>query len=410
MTAKHLTGASRFALLLWITFAFPTCLLAAPPQDNGEAVTFYAGASARHESNLFRLSDTNQVTQLVSPTASASDDITTGSAGLLARAHHARQDFLLDIRLDDHHFHNNDQLNHVAGHANLTWNWNLLTDLSGTLSANHYRWLGDFAESQYYGRDILTQNLTELSANYRINSRLTFAGRLNTNTIRHDSPIRRDQDSEATGGGAALEYESRARNQLALEYTTTAVTYPNDDLTNGNGTDFSDHVIRFRARYSPSPITRLTATAGYLSRNYNAATINDFSGTIGALTFDWKRIPKLDLELDAKRELQAHREQGTDYFVSDRLGITGRYQALDKLRLEFKLAHERLNYQIGNYTLITNTITRRDYRYLKTIKAVYSATSHLEWEASAGDEKRRSNIIGDDFDALYYELAVTLSL
>ena len=396
---------SVIAFTLLITL-FTQTAIAAPQQATGP-ITLNVSAKVIHEDNLFRLNDSEDVTTAVAPGATRSDDIQIYSAGLLARAHQSRQSFLLEVMIDDHHFENNTQLDHQSGHARLNWDWQLVDDISGKAEVAQYRWLGDFADSQFYGKDVLTQNLGIFEIGYRLKSRLRLLGATSFDKVEHDDPTRQYENTESLKWRSSLEYTSLAGNQVALDYSSRTVEYPDADSDVEDSSDFRDNVLTLRSHYSPSDITNIDIQIGYLGRQYDEPTYTDFSGTVGEVKLDWQRIQNLELNFSAWRELKAHREQGTEYFVADGYSIDATYTPWKTLDINLQLLNERMNYQIGRQD--EAAINRRlDNRYVEALEFIYSPRSYLEVSLHLEQEKRRSNLPDQEFDAAQYWLGFTL--
>lgn len=307
-----------------------------------ESSPYYFGASAglTHVSNVYRRGD-----------LSNSDRVT--SLGLLAGLDQrlGRGRLRIDTSASNNRYSTLRELNNTSYSGRTTLDWETLSDLSGTLSASRSRSLAEFNIGR--GADnvpLPTKQNRESNGEY---SALVRLGAKSRYSLEAGWAFRKRDFS-------AIEYSRYAYSQHALQ--AGAFAKPGANLKVGVvGRKSKGKYPRYPVVVSGFPLllenpyrrTDIDLTASWVtggssqldarvsrSRTRNDLLFaNNFSGTTGALTWNWAPSPKLQLRFNASRDTGVEsRIQSSDV---DRLyhsyGATANYELTGKLFLQGSL-------------------------------------------------------------------------
>jgi hypothetical protein len=309
----HLSG--RLALLAALAALAQPALAQAQADDT---TPYYFGGSLglARVTNLYRQSN-------------ASNDDTVTSIGLLAGMDErlGRQHLTLDGSLQDNRYSKNDGLNNASYNLRGALNWQTVDNLSGTLSAKSTRALADFNIGG--GVDPIFRKNTERNDEYAALARLGVATRFTleggwTYRKREFSAIEYDRFDYSQNTGSLGIYGTPGANvKLGLVARHTKGQYPRypvstvtdpvtgqpviDPVTGlpqviSAPNDFTRNDIDFTTYWSTGGSSTLNTRLSR-SRLKNSLTgLRDFSGTTGAIGWDWRPTAKLQLGLQYARD------------------------------------------------------------------------------------------------------------
>ncbi|NCT83638.1 MAG: outer membrane beta-barrel protein [Comamonadaceae bacterium] len=327
-----------------------TAALAAPARaQTDDAAPFYAGASlgVAHVSNLFRQAGTQNSDTVV-------------SAGLLAGLDQrlGRQRLTLDGLLQDNRYASNKDLNNQSYRLRSALDWQTVGRLSGTLSATSSRALADFNIGG--GVDPIFRKNTERNDEYAALLRLGVLTRYSleagwTRKQRDFSAAEYDRFVYSQDTGQLGVYATPGGNlRLGLVGRHTRGQYPRYPT----GLVLNPDTLQFEVRSEPDDYTRndLDLTAYWATGNsslntrlsrsrvrHSLASLRDFSGTTGAIGWNWRPTGKLQLGLQYARDTgQESSSLATDVnrlYTSWRL--TGSYALTAKLSLNASASRNR---------------------------------------------------------------------
>lgn len=344
-TKKALLPLKRLALP---ALAAALALPAAAQTD--DATPFYAGATlgAARVSNVYR-----------QPTAS--NDDTVVSAGLVAGLDQrlGRQHLTLDGGLQDNRYSTNTELNNRAYNLRGALNWQTLGNLSGVVSAKSSRSLADFNIGNGV-EPILKKNI-ERTDEYQATARL---GVLTRYTVEAGwTHRRRDfsaeeyarfvyrQDTGSLGfyarPGAHLRLglvgrETRGNNpRYPVGFTIDPGTLRPVVVSAPN--DYERRDVDLTARWATGGSSNVNARISRSRTSNSLNNLRDFSGTTGAVGWDWQPTGKLQLNLQYSRDTgQESVVQSADLnrvYTSWQLG--GNYALTGKLSLSARASSNR---------------------------------------------------------------------
>ncbi|MFN3303643.1 MAG: hypothetical protein ACK44A_07970 [Roseateles sp.] len=315
-----------------------------------DTTPFYAGATlgAARVTNVYR-----------QPTAT--NDDTVVSAGLVAGVDQrlGRQHLTLDGSLQDNRYSTNTDLNNHAYNLRGALNWQTLGNLSGVVSAKSSRSLADFNIGNGV-EPILKKNI-ERTDEYQATARL---GVLTRYTVEAGwTHRRRDfsaeeyarfvyrQDTGSLGfyarPGAHLRLglvgrETRGNNpRYPVGFTIDPGTLRPVVVSAPN--DYERRDVDLTARWATGGSSNVNARISRSRTSNSLNNLRDFSGTTGAVGWDWQPTGKLQLNLQYSRDTgQESVVQSADLnrvYTSWQLG--GNYALTGKLSLSAKASNNR---------------------------------------------------------------------
>lgn len=124
---------------------------------NDDIWQLYVADKINYDDNLFRLSDKVNPTLLLGPDYSRYDFVNQLSVGGKIHYPISRQRVLVELRADDNRFIQNRRFDHFSTHDTLTWQWALGRGWSGNLGYGYQRSLASFAYTQFFLKDVISQ-------------------------------------------------------------------------------------------------------------------------------------------------------------------------------------------------------------------------------------------------------------
>jgi exopolysaccharide biosynthesis operon protein EpsL len=322
--------------------------------DAADPLDFYISEEYLHDDNLFRVPtdlsrvDPAQVDVESLPGRSEDDFINKVSAGLNLRTDASRQVLNLGLRFDDVRYQKNDDLNYHGGNAQLGWDWQLGSRLSGRLIGLYDRTQASFANYLLFDRDVVESTSYGLEVRYRVGSRFALLGGGARTSGDHSLALRRDQNFDGDTARAGVEYRTPSNNLFGVDFRNTRVEFGNiPNLPGIVGRDYEEDAPGVLVKYAFTVKTSLEARAGYLQRDYLDPAARDYSGESWSLALRWEPRLTIFFDIKAGHDLRAYSDAETDYFVADTFTIAPTWKPRDKLKLTTAFTWEQQDY-IGN--------------------------------------------------------------
>lgn len=287
--------------------ALALCQTATAQTD--DSTPFYVGGSlgVSHVSNLYRQAD-------------ATNSDTVVSTGLLGGVDHryGRQHLKIDGSVQDNRYATNKSLNNQSYAASATLDWQTAGDLSGTVYAKSDRALADFNIGS--GVDPIFKKNTESNDTYQAIARLGLATRYSleggyTFARRNFTATEYDRFVYRQGTTSLGLYATPAGNvRLGLVGRRTRGQYPRYPLgvaldpqtlklvvvTAPN--DYTRDDFDFTTRWSTGGSSALDTRISRSRLRNSLDALNGFSGTTGAIGWNWQATAKLQLGLQVSRD------------------------------------------------------------------------------------------------------------
>jgi len=282
------------------------------------------------------------------PGRSEDDYINKISAGLKLRTDASRQVLNLDLRFDDVRYQKNDDLNYSGGNAQLAWDWQLGSRLSGRVGGLYDRTQASFANYLLFDRDIVESTNYGLDVRYRIGSRFAVGVGGARTSGDHSLKLRRDQNFDGDTARVGLEYRTPSNNIFGVDFRTTSVEFDNiPDVPGVLGKDYDEDAPGVLVKYAFTVKTSLEARAGYLDRDYLDPAVNDYSGETWSLALRWEPRVTLFFDIKAAHDLRAYSDAESDYFEADVFSIAPTWKPREQLKVTTTFTWEQQDY-IGN--------------------------------------------------------------
>lgn len=377
---------------------------AAHAQSKPEEIeTLYVSDQYSYDDNLFRQSEASSASDLQEGRIQSREDyVNRLTAGIGEDFEIGRQVFSFQGRAQDVRFSENDHLDHVAGHGRVNWDWLITSALTGDIGARYNRSLADFANSRDTRKDMLETIVYEGSIRYKLGPRWSvFAGAQHTNT-EHGLQERSIDDFEADSGRAGIQYTTPSQHSLAFEYRYLDAHFPNqmiDETQSLQAGDYEENAAFGRFVYTFSVHTQLQASYGYVEREHSNAARDRFSGDVWRAELAWQPRPKFSTRLAAWRELRAHADAESDYFISDGFSITPTWSPIRQISLSLEAMWEDQEYLGFNPIDEATTPGRLDDVFSGLATFVYSPRENIELQLSYRALERDSNRDVRSYDA-----------
>jgi len=349
MPTKPSRHCRRWALLAPLTVALAAAQSAQAQTD--DTTPFYFGGSLglAHVSNVYRQS-----------TATNNDRVT--SVGLLGGIDQrlGRQHLTLDGSMQDNRYARNRDLNNLSYTLRTALNWQTVGDLSGVLSAKSDRSLADFnigsGVDPILKKNIEREDEYQALARWGVATRYTLEGgwlyRRRSFTAAEYDRFSFRQNTGSLGlyatpaGNVRLGLVARHTKGLNPRYPVGLALDPDtlQFVVVSAPNDYTRNDIDFTTRWSTGGHSTLNTRISR-SRTNNSLDnrLRDFSGTTGALSWEWLPTAKLKLNLQYARDTgQESLLRASDLnrvYTTEQLG--GAYALTGKLSLTAKASRNR---------------------------------------------------------------------
>ena len=351
-TNLHMRNSS--ALL----FGIAACLSghgahAATGPDAADPFKIFVADQYTYEDNLFRVPDgiLAQDPSLTGVAKSWDDYVNRLSAGVQTRFDASKQVFLLDLRVDDVRYQENDYLDHRGGTGDLRWNFDIGKRWAGLLEARYDRGQAGYSNYLLFIKDIVETQSYLGELRFKIGSRWALLGGGSYTETTHSAVERRTSDVESQTGRVGVEYTTPNQTLIALEYAYTDATFPTAEQLVGFDVGYEQTLPLVRLQYLYSEKTRITGRAGYLKRDYTNPSAGDFSGNVWSINAYWEPRAQFYFDLDVWHELKAYADAEADYFVSTGASLTPTWSPTPLMKFSLRLLREDQSYRASATSL-----------------------------------------------------------
>jgi len=330
--------------------------------NDGDTFKFSLADRYLYDDNLFRIPDgLLESNPDIVPPNSRKDYVNRATAAMRMRLDASRQVLIADLRIEDVRYRRNDELDHVAGAADVNWDFELGSRLAGKATVQYEREQASLANYRFFGKDIVDALAYGGELSYAIGSRWhVLAGTAAANT-RHSAFERRFENFDSTTGRGGIEYRTPAGNVLGADYRYTDAKFPRSQiLLAGVKRGYSEYEPSLRVEYGFTEQTRLKIRAGYLKRDYNNAELNAYSGSTADATLHWEPRTQLEFDLRAWHLLKAYVDSESEYFVGDGVSLTPTWSPTRKLKVAAMYSYEDQDYVGRGLLELPTDIARND--------------------------------------------------
>jgi exopolysaccharide biosynthesis operon protein EpsL len=376
----------------------------AQPGD-GRKVHAWAGIGLRHDSNLFRLSD-SQNTEATLGTSDKSDTVTRLEAGMQAKVPISQQQLVFNASVNNNHFNNFSFLNYTGYRAQAAWQWALGSQWSGDVGYGRSQYLANLADLQAPIQDLITVDHAFAGARYELTARWRARGELDGSHYRHNDSARTSLDSNVTSGTFGVDYVSPitnfagSPNTIGGQVKVTRSNFPNQQVLDSSTVDNDYRQIDVSAvtSWQMTGKSHIDGLLGYTTLHHDELSQRNFSGVTGRLSYDWTPGAKTLLNLSAWREIQRYEDVASNYVLSKGISFGPSWSPTSKLVFQAKWMHDHRDY-LGDPGFALDAGPQREDTFHGTVIAAgyqprRNAKLSLSWEHGIRD----SNIFGHDYD------------
>jgi hypothetical protein len=336
------------------------------PDADSRPLSLYVLGSSTYDDNLYDLPANVSVNDVgLGPNASRSDWIETGAAGMKGQWQLGYQFFLLSLRADYNKFNHNDALNNVATDNKLQWNWRLGTRLSGKFYGSYNQVLASFANNHFYQKDVLRNAAQYAEIDWQVGFHWILKATGRRATTSHSADALSNDNYLARAATFGIDYYTSSDNTFGWEYRRLHGTFPNQVVTDDSLLDrpYFEDAGNFHLAYLLTAKTSVQGSVGYLRRRYSdtvpGGSSGDFSGGVWRASVQWQPGAKTSIVLSAWRDVTAHVDAQSDYFVTTGTSIAPVWNMTEALSLSLKYSRDREAYLNANPSLIFDD-TRHD--------------------------------------------------
>lgn len=365
------------------------------PQPRSRPLVVFVNDRLSFDDNLFRLPRSAPAT--AGGRGVVSDRFNTLSLGLDALWRVGLQTISATGAVADNRFSKNDDLDNTSGDARLEWNWHLAGALSGTVGGDYHRRLADFANTQFYSRDIVTSDDYYAGVNFDVGPKWRIKGTIRNEHADHSNPDRTVDDYHARTGGVGLEYRVSDVDILGVDshYTDVRFRQTAAPAIAGTDRDYDEKVMNAYINWMLGKVTAFDIGAGYVNRSYSRASLaaganRDFSGDVWHFNVTYQPDVQIGAKLKVWRDVRAYIDAESNYFVSRGASIGPTWSPVMRLLIEFEAGYEKQNF-VGPAMALDATTQRRDSICYEDLRIRYDLRPRLEGGLTYRHEHRDSN-------------------
>jgi exopolysaccharide biosynthesis operon protein EpsL len=381
--------------LLSFQFAEAATSITPPPPptpDDGDSFNLFVADQINYDSNLYRL-PANFVPGTISPNTPREDWIDAGTLGGVYQKTIGRQTINLDANVDENHYFRHTDLDNTSYTGKAELEWLITSALTGQLRVDYNKQLAQFAQTLYYGKDLVGTADYFGSANYQLGPHWSVSGFIRQTDITHSAPAAQYGDLRLRSGDGAVEYTADVDESFQFVYSYTDGNYGQDYIFNGALTnrDYHENIERLEIKYPITGKTLISGYGGYLERDFIQASQGKYAGDIWRVNVDWKPTDKSDLVASAWHELHSYSTSEADYFVSKGYSLAPAYTATEKLTFSLVVSLEDQDF-IATSESVLLTGARSDRVTGEQINALYTPRGNLFINFFFRHEQRSSNL------------------
>jgi len=381
--------SSRSSFLVAVAFAVVNASLAphaaaahASAAKNDDIFNVSVGAVVAHDSNLFRTSDSLGPRQ--------SDNIGTAYARLQLDKPYSRQRFRANVTGTTYHYEQFSYLNFEGLDYGAEWNWNLTSQLSGTLSANRTQSPTRFEDTSGNQSNVVTRENYGLNLDYwpygGWHALLGASRRLRNS---EQSSVQPEPDYRESRGEVGVRYLFPTDSSITAIRRAIDGGQDNQVLSSATNNGYRQDDTEITGRWIVSSKSVLTGRLTHLDRSYDQNSQRNFSGTAVAFRYDWKPTEKLSLDLFATRTNEPYLTFASVYRVRNVLSVTPSWHASAKVTVYMGL--QRTDDKFPTSPLAPGVPERSDSTNRTVVGVDWSPRLNMSLNASLQRETRSSN-------------------
>ena len=368
--------------------------------------TPYLNAGISHQDNLFLVANDEEAISVLDTTKQA-DNILEISPGIRTELDHLQQKIFLDVSLLRREFDRFDSLNFNGGDAKLQWDWLYSSNWDGIAAYRYTKKQSDFNEQLGRLGDSSEVDNVTITANRMLTPRYKLLSGFNykSNDFKRRTLLSRDESQYELG----LRYTSLAGNTIDFIVQNTDAQYPNrnpEDISRGLDDGYTDNSLLTRVDWQPTHKSKFEFELGYISREQDTITEDDFDGVVGELNYHWAISGKSKIITTAWRGLRDSEDQVANFMESTGVSIEFDWDVTPKIDVNAKISSEKHDYQAGSQS--TNVSNRDDDLFYGRLGVGYKLRRNVTVITDYLYETRDSNRPLRKYDNNVFGLSVKL--
>ena len=351
-----------------------------------DTLKFRLGQSVEHDSNVFRLPDTD---------SRKADFYGVTTLGMKFDKRYSLQRIELDVNAQDYRYHRNTALDFTALNYAAAWRWNLTPRLTGNVTADRREYLDNTTLVQSTGSvNRRTDEANRIDAEYEVGAAFRLLGGAFNRTIKNSATLIQEADTKVTGGEAGAKYVFRSGDFVAYRYRHGNGEFsglPSTAVPSRNFTD-KEHEVSFE--WLPASGTSVQGRLAHLQRQRDDAASSEFSGLVGRINLSWMISGKTRMEAGVIRELASYQPSTSSYYDGERLYISPVWKPTEKTAVRL-----RLDQGVRHYKGVLGYEGRRDEISQAGVSVEWEPLRFVKLIGSLAHDRRTSNFAGLDYKA-----------
>ena len=351
---------------------------------------FLVGGSMSWDNNFFRVP--NDVAR--------SERISTAYIGLRLDKMYEQQEFQVRVIQNFNRYENFSYLNFNPLNIDAAWRWHFTPRVSGSLTYARNQYLNSFEDTRNFTqRNIRTAQSAafdmdaQLSGGWHFLMSVPLSSQINSQTFTGQQSYRE------IGATPGLRYIWPSGNSATFQQTLLRGKFVDlPGVVSQVDTSYHQYLSNFILDWRVSGKSAISASLGWLSRDYDQLAARNFSGVVGRFQYSWNPTAKISLQATASRSLDYY-FLGVDcgsYRVTDLLSVGSTWQPTAKTSLQGSLYWGPTDYR-GALSSCPFP-ERSDHTRGARIEANWSPLRNATIGASVGYQKNSSTYPGQTWN------------
>jgi len=360
----------------------------------------FVSETITRDDNVFRLSDASDPVTAIG-SSSKGDTYTTTSPGFRFDVPVSRQRFLGELTWNDERYNEFTVLNFTGHNGRAMWKWQAGNDLSGELGYTEVLELASLSniqgDAQSSAPNPLKTQRTFLNAVYMFTPRWRLQGELSRRQQTNEVFLENDigiNGTELTGS-----YITPAGNQVGLSLRVEDAEFPNPQLVNGQPVDnaYSQRNVAAVLGWTPAGHSRISARAGWITRDYEQLPQRDFDGPMYRVAYDWNPTGKFTLTAILLRDISPDEQVNTSFALVKGITLYPTLRLTEKISISGALEYSDREY-LGDAQLLSQGLTRTDRVRMGVLTATYTPIRPVKLAMNLQRESRSSSLAFSDYE------------
>jgi exopolysaccharide biosynthesis operon protein EpsL len=397
INASQLVVASCLAVSPLVSMAGGGTAYTGDPLDkieNTDTLNFILGGQVRYDSNLFRLSGSEDPEPELGR-SQKSDIIYTTNAGIRIDKSYSLQRFVVEAMVVDNRFKTYDFLDYTAFNYSAAWHWHLTPRITGVLLAEQKQEMNSFAEFRETEKNVQTSNVRLFTVDGDLGGGFHAIGGLLDVRARNSKTFEAVGDYQQDGFEFGGKYIASSQNWISLIQRETDGEYRGRELDPvaqlDSGFDQSETEANMFWRLTGK--SSFDAKLGYVKREHDHFDDRDYSGMVGRLLYRWDITDKTQLNVSVSRNLYSYQENENSYYIAETFSISPVWEYSPKTTFRARYDYSDREYRGA---IVSIPELRDDQLQMFLLAADWKATRNIIVTGALQHDKRTSNF--EDFD------------